>query len=74
MSSLLLRMLLPLTLLAATGVPSDPACASVRTGTATSASAGGCGRGDGHEIPKLAKDSSILAPGKAVHPTRVERE
>ena len=68
MSSLLMRMLLPLTLLAATGVPSDPACASVRAGS------GGCGRSDSHEGAKLAKEASVFPPGKAVHPARVEQE
>lgn len=68
MSSLLLRMLLPLTLLAATGVPTDPACARDRAGS------GGCGRGDTNEVAKLAKAAPVLPPGKAVHPARVELE
>ena len=66
MSSLVLRMLIPLTLLAATGIPVDPACASVPAGT------GNCGRGEIRDVAKHAKDTPAPAPGKYERHARME--
>ena len=67
MSSLLLRMLFPLTLLAATGIPVDPACAST-----TARGNSNCGRGEVREIAKNTKEVAVPAAGKLGRDTHPE--
>jgi hypothetical protein len=66
MSSLLLRMLLPLALLSATGIPSDPACASESAGSRN------CGGTEASAVTKHVNAAPVVVAEKCERRVRLE--